>query len=135
MDVNKSDLMSNITYKLFNVQYAQATDEQKLGIRIDTSMFLTKRIVSTFEVVAHNFFPPSDTVASHTSVLLAYGDLIACIIEFLRDTKGVSYVDSLKIINDGAMKFAEIVRKDHEECDCEKCKAKKEPQNGSNGVG
>ena len=55
MDVNKSDLMSNITYKLFNVQYAQATDEQKLGIRIDTSMFLTKRIVSTFEVVTHKY--------------------------------------------------------------------------------
>lgn len=135
MYVNKSDLMSNIAYKLFNVQYAQATDEQKLGIRIDTSMFLTKRIVSTFEVAAPNFFPPSDTVASHTSVLLAYGDLIACIIEFLRDTKGVSYVDSLKIINEGAMKFAEVIRKDREECNCEKCKTEKEAQNGSNGAG
>lgn len=135
MDVNKSDLMSNMAYKMFNIQYAQATDKQKLGIRIDTSMFLTKRIVSTFEVFAPTFFPPSNTVASHTSVLLPYGDLIACIIEFLRETKGVSYVDSLKIINDGAMKFAEVIRKDREECDCEKCKAEKEAQNGSNGAG
>ena len=135
MNVNESDLMSNITYKLFNVQYAQATDEQKLGIRIDTSMFLTKRIVNTFKVVAHNFFPPSDTTSANSSLLLSYGDLIGCIIEFMRDTKNLPYEESLKIINDGAMKFAEIVRKDHEECDCEKCKAKKEPQNGSNGVG
>ncbi len=135
MNANESDLMSNMASKMFNVQYAQATDKQKLGIRIDTSMFLTKRIVSTFEVSAPNFFPSSDTVASHTSVLLSYGDLIACIIEFLRDTQGVSYVDSLKIINDGAMKFAEVIRKDREECGCEKCKAKKEAQNGSNGAG
>lgn len=135
MNVNESDLMSNIASKLFDMQYAQATDKQKLGIRIDTSMFLTKRIVNTFKVAAPNFFPPSDTVASHTSVLLAYGDLIACIIEFLRDTKGVSYEDSLKVINEGAMKFAEIIRKDREKCDCEKCKTKKETQNGSNGSG
>lgn len=135
MNANESDLMSNIASKMFNVQYAQATDKQKLGIRIDTSMFLTNRIVSTFEVSAPNFFPPSDTVASHTSMLLSYGDLIAYIIEFLRDTKGVSYVDSLKIINEGAMKFAEVIRKDREECDCEKCKTEKEAQNGSNGVG
>lgn len=135
MNVNESDLMSNMAYKLFNVQYAQATDKQKLGIRIDTSMFLTNRIVSTFEVSAPNFFPPSDTVASHTSMLLSYGDLIACIIEFLRDIKGVSYVDSLKIINEGAMKFAEVIRKDREECNCEKCKTEKEAQNGSNGAG
>ena len=135
MNANESDLMSNMASKMFNVQYAQATDEQKLGIRIDTSMFLTRRIVSTFEVSAPNFFPSSDTVASHTSVLLSYGDLIACIIEFLRDTQGVSYVDSLKIINDGAMKFAEVIRKNREECDCEKCKNKKEAQNGSNGAG
>lgn len=135
MDINKSDFTLIVASKLFDTKYAQCNDEQKLQIRIDTSMFLTKRIVSTFEVAAPNFFPPSDTVASHTSVLLAYGDLIACIIEFLRDTEGVSYVDSLKIINDGAMKFAEVIRKDREECDCEKCKAEKEAQNGSNGVG
>lgn len=135
MDINKSDFTLIVASKLFDTKYAQCNDEQKLQIRIDTSMFLTKRIVSTFEVAAPNFFPPSDTVASHTSVLLAYGDLIACIIEFLRDTEGVSYVDSLKIINDGAMKFAEVIRKAREECDCEKCKAEKEAQNGSNGVG
>jgi hypothetical protein len=124
-----------MAFKLLDMQYAQANDEQKLAIRIDTFMFLTKRIASTFEVAAPNFFPPSDNVASHTLLLLAYGDLIACIIEFLRDTKGVSYEDSLKIINEEAMKFAEVIRKDREECDCEKCKADKEAQNGSNGAG
>lgn len=135
MNVNKSDLTSSMAFKLLDMQYAQANDEQKLAIRIDTFMFLTKRIASTFEVAAPNFFPPSDNVASHTLLLLAYGDLIACIIEFLRDTKGVSYEDSLKIINEEAMKFAEVIRKDREECDCEKCKADKEAQNGSNGAG
>jgi len=135
MNVNKSDLTSSMAFKLLDMQYAQANDEQKLAIRIDTFMFLTKRIASTFEVAAPNFFPPSDNVASHTLLLLAYGDLIACIIEFLRDTKRVSYEDSLKIINEEAMKFAEVIRKDREECDCEKCKADKEAQNGSNGAG
>lgn len=135
MDINKSDLMSNVASKLFDMQYAQANDQQKLKIRIDTSMFLTKRIVSTFEVAAPNFFSPSDTTSANSSLLLSYGDLIGCIIEFMRDVRNLPYEESLKIINNGAMKFAEIVRKDHEECDCEKCKAEKETQNGSNGVG
>jgi len=135
MDINKSDFTLNVASKLIDMQYAQCNDEQKLQIRIDTSMFLTKRIVSTFKVAAPNFFPPSDTTSANSSLLLSYGDLIGCIIEFMRDTKNLPYEESLKIINDGAMKFAEIVRKNHEECDCEKCKAKKEPQNGSNGVG
>ena len=37
--------------------------------------------------------------------------------------------------DDGAMTFAEVIRKDREECNCEKCKTEKEAQNGSNGAG
>lgn len=135
MDINKSDFTLNVASKLFDTTYAQCNDEQKLQIRIDTSMFLTNRIVSTFEVAAPNFFPPSDATSANRSVLLSYGDLIGCIIEFMRAAKNLPYEESLKIINEGAMKFAEIVSKDREKCDCEKCKTEKETQNGSNGVG
>ena len=36
--------------------------------------------------------------------------------------KNINYKDSLAIINEEAMTFAEIIRKDNENCDCEKYK-------------
>ena len=52
----------------------------------------------------------------------SYGRLVACVIESMRDVKNINYKDSLAIINEEAMTFAEIIRKDNENCDCEKYK-------------
>lgn len=108
--------------KLFEFSYNKASDEEKIQIQIDTYMFLTKRIVSTFEVCSPSFFPAGGNEINSSALRRSYGRLVACVIEFMRDGKNINYKDSLAIINEEAMTFAEIIRKDNENCDCEKYK-------------
>lgn len=108
--------------KLFEFSYNKASDEEKIQIQIDTYMFLTKCIVSTFEVCSPSFSPAGGNEINSSALTRSYGRLVACVIEFMRDVKNINYKDSLAIINEEAMTFAEIIRKDNENCDCEKYK-------------